>query len=196
MLSLVSQKCTAILLSHKKINEDQKSIYEYGFALLFSTGWCVLSVILLSIIFGYVRMALVFLLYFFPIRVVAGGYHAKSYEGCFVLTNCIAISCIVVSRFLWQWNVFWMDGVLMSSMVLASALIWKFSPVIPIKYQAKTSRYLINRRYSHIILGIEMVVLLLVKLLYDNCMAYTAVVTSCTVAIMMIIAMKGGRGNE
>ena len=82
MLTL-SKKCAEILVRHGKISDAQINLYKYGFELLFSTAITLGFILLLSVFGGYVSQIIIFLLYFIPIRIAAGGYHAKSYGRCY-----------------------------------------------------------------------------------------------------------------
>lgn len=192
MLSFVSQKCTGVLLVHKKIREDQKAIYEYGFTLLLSTTTCIVCILLMGELFRHIDLAITFLLYFIPIRIAAGGYHAKSCGRCFVLTNTVAVGCIVGSGVLWNWKSLWLDGILALGLVTAFRIIWVNAPIIPKQYKARTTRYYINQRYARIILALELVVLFLAGFQQNNCIVYTAILTCYAVAIMMLIAKERG----
>lgn len=186
-----AQKCTKVLLAHGKIREEQQAVYIYGFELLFSTLICVGSMLLLGALGGCLKSMAVFLLYFFPIRIAAGGYHAKSYRDCFFLTNGIAVFCVVVSGVLRRYGSVLIELPLLGGLIGAVSVIWRKAPVIPERYRHKTSRYRINRRYAHVILRVEMIVLLLNYFWCDRGVAYTAAVTTYSVAIMMQIVKKG-----
>lgn len=187
----IPQKCTKVLLAHGKIRKDQQAVYLYGFELLFSTVFCIACMLLLGTLAGRLKATITFLLYFFPVRITAGGYHAKSYRNCFFLTNSIAIVCVMASEILWRWGNGTAESFLLLGLLAAFTVIWREAPVIPKRYLHKTSRYRVNRRYTHILLGAEMVVLLSDYLLYDRGMFYTAVITTYSVAIMIEIAKRG-----
>lgn len=192
MLRLVAEKCTEILLSHGTIQEDKKAIYIYGFELFCSTCICIISILVLSFLFNYSEYAVIFLFYFVPIRMAAGGYHAKSYGTCFLLTNFIAIFCIALSSCLWQWRTLWVEVFLWFLLAVSIVYIWISAPVNSKKYQQKQERIDKNRRYSHEILLIETIILLFIKLWFDHSVIYTAIITSCVVAVMITMAKKGG----
>ena len=102
MLRVLAERCTDVLINHETIQKGKKNIYIYGFELFWSTTFCVLSILALSILLGYFKLAVTFLLFFMPVRVAAGGYHAKSYGRCFILTNSVAIICVAAAKLLWQ----------------------------------------------------------------------------------------------
>lgn len=104
MLSFVASKCTECLVKRKIIDNENREVYNYGFQLLFSTTMCVSCILVLGAIFDYMLSAIVFLASFVIMRLFSGGYHAKTYGECFIGTNIIAISCIMLSKFLWNWG--------------------------------------------------------------------------------------------
>ena len=190
MLTL-SKKCAEILVRHGKISDAQINLYKYGFELLFSTAITLGFILLLSVFGGYVSQIIIFLLYFIPIRIVAGGYHAKSYGRCFVLTNFISISCIEISRYMWEIKSIFVEILLVVSFAAACKYIWDNAPIIPNRYKEKTNRYDVNRRYAHSIIVLEGVVVVFLTI-WRYRFAFTAFITTYFVAIMMKIAKKGG----
>lgn len=191
MLSKVSKKGAEILESYGKIDNTQIRQYEYGFELLISTISTLCTILILGLFGGYISHAIIFLLYFVPIRIAAGGYHAKSYGRCFILTNIIAIACVVTSRWLWIMESQYVEFFMVTALVLVYKYIWDNAPIIPAKYRGKTKRYDVNRRYAHNVLIIEVTFLVFLKFVYNR-FTYTAIVTSYMVAIMMKLAKKGG----
>ena len=190
MLTL-SKKCAEILVRHGKISDTQINLYKYGFELLFSTVSTLSFILLLSVLGGYVSQAIVFLLYFIPVRIAAGGYHAKSYGRCFMLTNTVAIICVAVSEFLWQINSIYLQIILLIGFVWACKYIWDNAPIIPSKYRGKTNRYRVNRRYAHSIIVLEGAFVVFLTI-WRYRFAFTAFITTYFVAIMMKTAKKGG----
>lgn len=190
MLRLVAETCTKILINHNTISRDQWNIYIYGFELFYSTTFCIISILMLGVLLGYFSMAAAFVLFFVPIRVPAGGYHAKSYGRCFFLTNTVAIGCVVVSKVLWQIKNY--EVVLWGLLAAAFVYIWMNSPVQTKEHPLKPERILKNRKYARYLLVVEAIILLLLRGVYDGCVVYTGIVTSYAVAIMILLAKKGG----
>ncbi len=129
-----------------------------------------------------------FLLYFIPIRITAGGYHAKSYHCCFLLTNSIAIVCGVVSKYFPH-----LVGVKSVAWITVMFLIWHIwrnAPIVFQKYRLSVERINQNRRYAHNILIIEIITLLVIDIFLCDSMFYMAVITTYVVTIMFIIARK------
>ena len=193
MLVRISKKCTDILISIGKISEERRTIYEYGFELLFSTTNCITCILILSLLGNCFRQAIVFLLYFIPIRISGGGYHAKSYRNCFLLTNIMAFGSIFFAEVIWRNQSRYIELLLGACFIWSLFFIWKVAPIIPIQYRYRTNREKINRKYAHAILIIEIVVLIHMRYYNFNFSVYTAIVTSCLVAFMMKLVKEGGK---
>lgn len=190
MLRILSQKSTGILAQNKIIPSNKTAIYVYGFELFYSTFFCVISILVLGRIFNYLELVITFLLYFMPIRVPAGGYHAKSYRGCFVLTNSVAFVCIFLSNLLW--NILEREYVMWLIYGCSICYIWRQAPVVTRNHPLKKDRIIKNRKYAHIILIAETIVLLIARAELKGCIVYTSIITSLAVAIMIMAVRKGG----
>lgn len=191
MLRDIAEKCTDIFLRHGVIQDERKRVYIYGFELLWSLAFSCLSILILGLIFNYVPLAITFLVYFIPIRIPAGGFHAGSYKYCFLITNFTAIICVCISRWLYQQK--WAANILWVMLAAAVLYIWFEAPVISEKHPVKTSRIVKNQKYARLLLWVDLVSILFLKVLLNNQIVFTAIATLCAVAIMMFIAKKGGK---
>ena len=190
MLRVLAERCTDVLINHETIQKDKKNIYIYGFELFWSTTFCVLSILTLSILLGYFKLAVTFLLFFMPVRVAAGGYHAKSYGRCFILTNSVAIICVAAAKLLWQIGIG--EVILWLLFACAQVYIWMSAPAQTKGHPLRPDRIKKNRHYAHIIIVIETIILLLQRCAFNDSIVYTGSVTSWAVAIMIKLVKKGG----
>ena len=76
----VSQK----FVFYKIIHQNDYEIYKYGFELFFSLFLTVIIIFVISLFLGKTLETFLYLIGFFSIRVVCGGYHAKHHISCFV----------------------------------------------------------------------------------------------------------------
>ena len=188
MLSFLAKSCTDTLLDYHKISENLKAVYIYGFQLFWSTVLCIMSILGLSILLGYWKSAIVFFVYFMPIRVTAGGYHAKSYQHCFLLTNSIAIFCIMASKCLTHFME--VKTIAWAILTILAGYIWVNAPIVSKKYFLSQERLKRNRKYACSTLIMEVVMLLFIETFLDSSIFYTAVITTCAVTIMFIIEKR------
>ena len=68
------------------INENQSGIYSYGLYLVFTSALSFLCSLVWGIAFHCLPEVMVFLLFFIPIRMHTGGYHASTYPRCLAMT--------------------------------------------------------------------------------------------------------------
>lgn len=79
------------------IKSGDIQIYQYGFELLISSVVSLVLVVAIAFAFGNTKLALAYLFGFIPIRVYAGGYHARSHTECyFAFATCFTL-CLVLS---------------------------------------------------------------------------------------------------
>lgn len=85
-----------------------------------------------------------------------------------------------------------MEYILWALLIIAFVYIWRHAPAISKKYPQKMDRIIKNRKYVHIVIGIEMGILLIKRLYSNSCGFYTAAITTYVVTIMIAFAEKGG----
>ena len=65
--------------------EFERDVYEYCFEVLLSTFLNLLAIIILAVATGLYLETLCFTISFMTLRGTAGGYHAKTHWGCFLI---------------------------------------------------------------------------------------------------------------
>lgn len=71
------------------IYQDVREVYQYGLELFFSTVVTCGSILLYSVLADSFWAGILYLLFSIPLRMAAGGYHAKTYTGCFITSNLV-----------------------------------------------------------------------------------------------------------
>lgn len=145
MLSRISEASTLFFIGRQIIPQEKKKIYQYGFEVIYSTGLGLGSILCLGALLGAVPETLIFLAYFIVIRLFAGGYHAPTYGGCFILTNSVYLAerllaeCLPEHLFLF-WVLFFLNLI----------YIWREAPAPnPYRKQREKSRR-VNQRMARI----------------------------------------------
>lgn len=82
----VSQIITKKLLSYGVIKKNDFEVYRYGFELLISLLITILVIVIISCFLGKGIESIIYLVGFFSVRVICGGYHAKHHWSCFLTT--------------------------------------------------------------------------------------------------------------
>lgn len=99
MYKRVAQKLAEAAINRRVIPSDDKAmvIYAYETMLARILGWGTL--LIFGIIFHRVLGAIAFIIMFFPLRIFAGGYHARNYEKCYMTSSITFAIMTIGSRY-------------------------------------------------------------------------------------------------
>lgn len=116
-----------LLIKNKKIDIHKRDIYVYGIEILLLNSSLLIIFLILSVLLNSLKIFGMYLLFFIPLRIFTGGFHAKTSEQCFVLSILMyCLSVYTANSFpCWFRNVeFCFCG------VIAVIIIIVFSPLI------------------------------------------------------------------
>lgn len=107
------------------VDEEDKEIYLFGIyqGLIFLLN--VVTALLTGIILDMFLESVLFLICFIPLRIFAGGYHAKTQFRCYVMSTVTTVILLYLIAFL-QKN---MGVGVIAVYIVAACIIWKFAPV-------------------------------------------------------------------
>lgn len=107
------------------IDEDDKEIYLFGFyqGLIFLLN--LVTALLTGIILDMFLESVLFLICFIPLRIFAGGYHAKTQFRCYVMSTVSTVILLYLIAFL-QKN---MGVEAIAIYMVAACVVWKLAPV-------------------------------------------------------------------
>lgn len=86
MIEKLAKHLTSKFIDSKIINASERDIYEYCFEATIVLGISYIALLILSIVFKEFICSIIFLFSFSIFRKVCGGYHAKNYLRCGVLS--------------------------------------------------------------------------------------------------------------
>lgn len=107
------------------IDEEDKEIYLFGFyqGLIFLLN--IATALLTGIILDMFLESVLFLICFIPLRIYAGGYHAKTQLRCYVMSTVTTVILLYLIAFL-QKN---MGVEVIALYIIPTCIIWKLAPV-------------------------------------------------------------------
>jgi accessory gene regulator B len=85
MITQLSGKVSSFFVKQGIIEAEDNEVYAYSFEILISTFISFLALFVISVLTGTVVFTLMYLVGFIPMRVVAGGFHAKTHFRCFII---------------------------------------------------------------------------------------------------------------
>ena len=124
MLSKVAPKLTNRLLLSGVINAEEEEIYIYGFELLLSFLFSTAVILAIGIAVQAVLPTIAFLAVFIVLRSYTGGFHARTYAVCSLVTFSVYGVVMLLSHFL---TVGYIEYLVMG--VIGVVLLVIFAPV-------------------------------------------------------------------
>lgn len=122
MIARLSSKMADALVASGAVREEDREIYVYGMDVLLSTAANVLCVLAIGVLLGRALETLLFLAFFIPLRSAAGGYHADTHFGCFLILLCVYGGAAALSFALPAAAVRWAPAGLSAASLAAAAL--------------------------------------------------------------------------
>lgn len=159
-MKTISENIVFFLIENKVLNNSKKEVYQYAMEVILLNGSIMLSTLGISLITGMVVHFLFFVLIFCPLRMVAGGYHAKSEGYCFIISNIIFIVTIILKKLSIEF-----DCILLM-VVLAIYAVWEIYQTGPLE---RKGIYISEKKYNRhktILRKILLSDLILIVLLY------------------------------
>lgn len=192
MLHSMAVGSTELLRKREIIVSEKEKIYIYGFELLYSLLFSVGMMLAWSLLLGCTDRVFLFLLYFIPIRMAAGGYHAKTYGSCFFWSNVVTLVSVMAAELLWEVGSFWMELALWGVFLWAVVYIARQAPVVSGKVQMKEELVARNKAIAIKMLILEIIGLIVIRIVLNNGLSYVGMIAICIVAFMIRIAKEGG----
>ncbi|MBQ8209151.1 MAG: accessory gene regulator B family protein [Clostridia bacterium] len=197
MLLTCSEYCVKWLTKNNPLSDDDKALYIYGFQLLFSTISSLTSILLISTCIKRLSYALCFLLFFFVLRLFCGGYHAKTFAKCFIVTNLSFLMIVGITELIIITNFKFIIPIIN---LFSTVVIWIFAPVKNENHPCSEKTNRKNKSVSRIISLTYSMVLFLLFLFTDVANIYiNGSICFFLVALMIlteIFKCKGGKNIE
>ncbi|WP_442870941.1 accessory gene regulator B family protein [Acutalibacter muris] len=185
MLNACATELTDRLLRRFPMAQARKAVYIYGFELTLSSLAVMLSVFILSCLFGAVNTSFTFSLIFVSIRLFSGGYHAKTYGRCFILSNAIYMGCFGAAHLIQLLKVGFLGPFLT---LLSMTVICVLAPIKHKNHPMSDTSYQKNRNISLTLTICEGLCLLMACFFFFMpYIVYMGSTTMAAVAVLMVI---------
>lgn len=147
-----------LLIKNKIVDIQQRDVYVYGLEVILLNGSLLLLFFITSLLCGAMTNFWAYLIFFLPLRIFSGGYHAKSSESCFVLSTIMYGLSIAITFFFpllyqnWKWII---AGIISIIVILA------LSPMVNENNPLTQSQRKRNRIIVCILLAVDLVTFIL-----------------------------------
>lgn len=188
MYKKISQKISEKFVTLGIISNDDYEIYKYGFELLIALLSTTFIIILTSLFIDKFVETVLYLLGFFSVRAICGGYHAKHHYTCFLTTTFTYFIFLLLNIFFYSKPYFSSVSGFMT--IVSAILIIAFAPIEHPNNPMTEHRKNKNRLLS-LILSIVICLLHFVSLFLEFALLYVFNYTSgIFLAAIAILAAK------
>jgi len=158
MISKLAARAALFFANKDVYGHEEIESYKYGFQVMISTAINLICVLIISILTSSALNGLLFILAFIPLRMTAGGYHAKHHWSCIWGFIIIFFGFSMLCNHL---NIRFVFIYTLISIVFSSLMVWIFSPIEAINKPLTEEKRKRNRKHSLIIVGINMAIVVL-----------------------------------
>ena len=195
MIAKMATKMATYFSNKGIFNQEDIAVYSYGFELLISSILNGLGIILISIFMGITFEAMLFMLAFIPLRLAAGGYHAKHHLTCGIAIN---ITFLFFAVTLSHTRENFMSYYIIFSATISAFIVWLRAPVEAINKPISENKRKRLRERSIVLSTINIIIALLfyfVPLLSARFAAYylSGALASSLSMIVASIEKKAGK---
>ncbi len=98
MIHNLADDITFLLIKNKVLDIEQRDIYIYGLEVILLNIIIIPVFIFISLLFDSMINFWAYVIFFLPLRIFSGGYHADTSERCFCLSVLMYILSIVITN--------------------------------------------------------------------------------------------------
>lgn len=188
MIERVSYKLSRYITN----NDDEKiEVCKYGLELIISTSIILTTILVLSLFLNCLISSVMFIVFFYILRKFAGGTHANSYLGCFIISTVICMLSALMSRHISK-NYFILIFTLVT--FLSIYTIFKYAPIAHINKPLGKVEFNKYRKLSRMALIFELTLILILFLLLPEAnYIYNAAIIAVFIESVTLIKLKEGR---
>lgn len=99
------QKIVNRQIQKQKIPEAERDVYLYGYRLLLEKSVALILTVCIAWVFHAWWEVVCFCISFIPIRIYAGGFHAKKSSTCMLISAMVVIANILIVRGMLSWDI-------------------------------------------------------------------------------------------
>lgn len=158
MFRYLAENVTFILIKNTMLDIQDREIYVYGMETI------LMNVILLTFISaisffynGFIHL-MCFYVFFLPLRMFAGGYHAKRSENCFVLTIVVYAVTLLIAK---SWLNLYRNKIMILLSVVAGIVIICWAPLKNPHHLLSEKQYSRNKKIVYGIIICDFIIFII-----------------------------------
>lgn len=152
MFRYLAENIAFVLIKNKILDIEDRDIYVYGLEAILLNAILLISTFLVSLLFGGMIHYVGFCVFFIPLRVFVGGYHAKKSESCFILSVGMYVISLMVANSLPD---IYQNEVVMAMTIMSFLILLIWAPVINPKHPMADYQIKRNKKIEYVIIGLD-----------------------------------------
>lgn len=155
MLEALAYKIVSYQIQKGLLKEEDRNVYQYGYQMLMEYCINIATSIVIAVSFHACGIVLVFSLAYFLLRGYAGGYHAKTSIGCFLMSAVLLITAVAAVRYAGAMH--YGKWLLWAEAVMLPYVFWKVPIPVKNKPITENEKARFGKR-AKILYGVELAV--------------------------------------
>lgn len=185
MIEFIADELSLLLVVNKIIPIEKRKYYIYGIELILHDLLIFLMVAVIAFITHTIFLSALFTLGFCLLRAYTGGYHSKSYAGCYVTAMINYFLLLGFNSVLGEYKLY----VIWIMMILSVPIIWKFSPIKHINNPFDENEKNKYKKVSRKLIIIISLVFVISALFLSDDIAFAFAWTIFATALLMLLAI-------
>lgn len=143
-----------LMIKNKIVDIQQRDIYVYGLEVILLNGSLLSVFLIASLLCGEMINFLAYFIFFLPLRLFSGGYHAEKSESCFVLSTIMYGISIAVTKI---FPLLYLNSKWIVTGVISVIVILVLSPMVNENNPLNKSQRKRNRIIVCVLLAVDLV---------------------------------------
>ena len=127
---------------------------EYGLLCIFDEITKIIPYFIIFWLLSLEKYYIVILIFFCPIRIFSGGYHAKTYWGCFFISFIMFLGMIIIGKYV-SFN----TSIIITSLIVSLILVCIFAPVDNVNKRIKSKEWRLKLKHISIAITLSLSIL-------------------------------------
>ena len=184
MFTNIAEKIVGNMEKQHLIQTDRRSIYKYGINQMLNMLLNTLTFLLVGLLFHKITETVIFTSAYIPLRIYAGGFHAKTPLRCWCISAIMIIAVMIIinyaDNYVFVYDIF---------SLIAAGLILALSPIEDKNKPLDKVEKKIYKKRCIIVLVIEFLLLIVFRFFQNDNFSICIEMTWITLSLMLLIGI-------
>lgn len=176
----VCEKAADLMVQNEVISSEDKEIYVYGLKQGFILLVNILTTLMIGLLFNKVFETIIFLVTYMPLRIYAGGYHARTQLRCYICSVVLIISALLAIEY-----IPWTNFIVITISTVSGMIIYILSPVEDMNKSLDVAEVKMYGKKTRVILFVEFIVVVLLIIYRKNNASQCVSVSLLVLCVML-----------